>query len=442
MKRTRILTGAAVAIVTAVVAVLGGAFGGGSGSVGARAQSTGRDKAVLGSLLSGLAEGDTAGYVRRLERRVDRRPHDANGLILLGFAYQQRARETGDPRFFSLSERALSRGRLSSATKALADTALAGLAVSRHRFAAALPLARAALRANPSNGTAYGALGDALLNLGRYRKAFAAYDRMAELSPSVGSYGRIANARELTGRPGVAAEALRLALTLDVPVREYRAAAFVQLGNIALNMGRLGRARRAYANARSALPGYIHAQAGLARVAAARGDYREAVVLFGRVVDRLPLPQYVIWQGDTLRAAGRRREARRAYALVRATERIQEANGVRTELQTAIFDLDHGRRVRDALGRAREAYGRAPSIDAADGLAWALERNGRCSEALGYSRRALRLGTRDALKFFHRGMIERCLDDPAEARRWFQRALEANPHFSLLWTPVTRRYAS
>jgi tetratricopeptide (TPR) repeat protein len=124
------------------------------------------------------------------------------------------------------------------------------------------------------------------------------------------------------------------------------------------------------------------------------------------------------------------------------TERIQEANGVRTELQTALFDLDHGRQLRDALGRAREAYARAPSIDAADVLAWALERNGRCHEALGNSRRALRLGTLDALKFFHRGTIERCLDHPAAARRWFRRALETNPYFSLLWAPVARSYVS
>jgi tetratricopeptide (TPR) repeat protein len=443
MHRTRILTASAAAIVTATIAVLGGAFGGGgNGGAGARAQATSGDKAVLGSLLSGLAGNDTAAYVARLERRVSRQPHDASTLVLLGLAYQQRARETGDPTFFSLSERALRRARLSAATDELASTGLASLAVSRHRFAAAIPLARAALRTNPENGTAYGALGDGLLNFGRYREAFAAYDRMAELSPSVASYGRIAHARELTGRPAAAAEPLRLALTLDVPVPEYRAAAFVQLGNIAFNVGRLDRARRSYAKALAALPGYVHAQAGLARVAAAKGDYRGSAALFRRVVDRLPLPQYAIWRGDVLRAAGKSSAARRAYALVEVEERLLEANGVRTELQTALFDLDHGRRLSDALRRARKAYALAPSIDGADGVAWALERNGRCREGLAYSRRALRLGTLDSLKFFHRGMIERCLGHPAGARHWLRRALHTNPYFSLLWAPVARRYAS
>jgi tetratricopeptide (TPR) repeat protein len=437
--RTRIPIAIAV-VIGAGTAVLGGAFGGGDG-VAPRAQPTSGDRAFFTRLLSGLAGNDTAAYVGRLEHRVSQQPHDANTLLLLGFAYQQRARETGDPRFYSLSERAFHRAERVPRAGGLVSTGLAALAVSRHRFADALPLARAALRVNPHNGTAYGALGDALLNLGRYGRAFAAYDRMAELSPSVASYARVAHARELAGRPDAAAEALHLALTLDVPVPEHRAAALVQLGDISFNVGHLLRARRAYGRALAARPGHVHAQAGLARVAAARGRYHRAAALLQRVVDRLPLPQYAIWQGDVLKAAGRRLAARQAYGLVGAAERIQAANGVRTELQTALFDLDHGHRLKDALVRARKAYARAPSIDGADVLAWALERNGRCGQALVYSRHALRLGTRDALKFFHRGMIERCLGHRAEARRWSRRALAANPYFSLLWTSVARRNA-
>jgi tetratricopeptide (TPR) repeat protein len=430
MTRTRIFIGIATALAGTTVALFGG--GTGTGSQAAAPPSAG-DTAVLSRLLVGLAGNDTRRYIAKLERR----PRDRNTLLLLGLAYQQRARETGDPRFFTLSERAL---RMAG-SGGLTDTGLAALAVSRHRFAAALPLAREALRANPEDATARGALGDALLNLGRYRRAFAAYDRMAELSPSVASYSRIAHARELIGRPRAAAEALELALTLQVPVREHRAAGLVQLGNVKFNRGDLVGARRAYAAALASFPGYVHAQAGLARAQAAAGDFRHAVPLFRRVVERLPLPQYAIWQGDTLRAAGMAAAARRAYDLVAVIERVQAVNGVRTELQSALFDLDHGLRLRDALARGREAHTRAPSIEADDVLAWGLARNGRCSEALRYSKRALRLGTHDALKFFHRGMIERCLGHGADARKWFRRALAVNPHFSLLWAPAARTFS-
>jgi tetratricopeptide (TPR) repeat protein len=118
------------------------------------------------------------------------------------------------------------------------------------------------------------------------------------------------------------------------------------------------------------------------------------------------------------------------------------ANGVKTDLETAQFDVDHAIRLPQALQIARAARTDRPSIDGDDVLAWALTRNGRCTQALPFAERALRLGTRDAMKLFHRGMVERCLGHPEDARPWFQRALALNPHFSILWAPVARRYAS
>ena len=128
-----------------------------------------------------------------------------------------------------------------------------------------------------------------------------------------------------------------------------------------------------------------------------------------RAVAVLPIPAYAIWLGDILEVSGQKAAARREYALVGAIEKLFAANGVRTELQTAVFDLDHDRSVADALARARTAYESAPSIYAEDALAWGLYRTGRCEEARTHSVRALRLGTRDALLVFHRAMIERGL---------------------------------
>jgi hypothetical protein len=127
---------------------------------------------------------------------------------------------------------------------------------------------------------------------------------------------------------------------------------------------------------------------------------------------------------------------------VHALERVLAANGVRTELSTALFDLDRGVRVADALARARAAYRAAPGLSAADAVAWGLYRTGRCAEARVWSKRALTLGTEDGLLLFHRGMIERCLAGDAAARNWFGRALAANPTFSLRWAPLARELAT
>ena len=261
---------------------------------------------------------------------------------------------------------------------------------------------------------------------------------MALLAPGVASFTRVASARELIGHRAAAATADELALEAGSVVPENEAWAMVQLGNVDFNGGRLDDAARAYRRALHRLPGYVHAEAGLARVEAARGHYPSAVRRLRGVVGRLPIPAYVILLGDALHASGQERAARREYALVGTIERLFAANGVRTELQTALFDLDHRRHVADALERARIAYRSAPSVYAEDALAWGLFRAGRCAEAKSHSAHALRLGTRDALLFFHRGMIERCLGSKS-ARTWFERALATNPHFSILWAPVARR---
>src|SRR5262249_59301789 len=93
-----------------------------------------------------------------------------------------------------------------------------------------LRLAREAIRLDDGNGPAYGALGDALLNLGRYDAAFQAYDRMAVLAPGVPSFTRVANARELIGRPRAAMRADELALESRVGIPEQIAWTEVQLG--------------------------------------------------------------------------------------------------------------------------------------------------------------------------------------------------------------------
>jgi tetratricopeptide (TPR) repeat protein len=158
-----------------------------------------------------------------------------------------------------------------------------------------------------------------------------------------------------------------------------------------------------------------------------------------RAVAEVPLPQFVASLGDYERLAGRPKAAAQQYGLIGVINRLLVANGVRTDLETALFRIDHGIDLHGTLALARLAQRERPSIDGDEVLAWALAQNGRCDEALRYSKLALRLGTKDALKYFHRGMIESCLGDHTVARTWFRRALALNPSFSVLWAPVARR---
>jgi tetratricopeptide (TPR) repeat protein len=433
----RIAFAGLAAAVAAAAALLGGVL-----NESAPAGAAATTPAAASALQTGFAAGDTASLVLRLGSAVRERPDDVRSLTLLGLALQQRMRETADAAYLTRAEAAVERALRIAPRDAQAIGALGSLRLSQHRFREALVLGRRAVRLAPHTARNLGIVGDALVELGRYDEAFATFDRMAGLKPGLASYARVSYARELIGRPDAAIEAMELALDAAGGQPEPTAWTHVELGKLHFGQGRLAPAERHFRAALAAFPGYVFALDALARVEAARGRVEPAIALARSAVAAVPLPQLVGTLGDLLRVAGREREAREQDALVGAIERLLSAHGVRTDLETALYDVDHGLRLADALDRARRAHAERPSVEADDVLAWALARNGRCGEAMRFSERALRLGTRDAPKVFHRGMIERCLGRHAAARASFRRALAVNPHFSLVWAPVARRYAS
>jgi len=428
MRRRLLIAGAAAAIAAAALSFGGALRVGGSGQ-------------AAGSAPVSVAEAASSAEatVARLQAQLRTDPRDAHGLALLGLAYEQRARETGDPAYYTKADGVLHRALALKPHDLLATSGLGSLALSRHRFKEALALGRKALRISPTTAVTYGIVGDADVELGRYAAAFRAFDTMARLKPGLASYSRIAYGRELLGQTAGAIQAMQLAVDAATSEREPTAWTRWQLGKLYWSAGRLDAAEHQYRAALATFPNYVYALDALAQVEAARGHTAQAISLERRAIDEVPLPQFVALLGDLYRARGQLAPARRQYALVAVIQRLLVANGVKTDLETALFNVDHGIRLRHALALARRAQADRPSIDGDDVLAWALARNGRCAEALGWSRQALRLGTLDALKLFHRGMIERCLGHRSAARRYLHRAIALNPHFSIVWSPVARK---
>jgi len=434
----KILIAAAALVIAGFAALFGGALREGpSTPPSALAGSQSVEDFKAGFALN----ASTAVVVQNLQSTLYANPKDAHSWVLLGLAYQQRARETGDPSYYTKSGGALHRALALASDEELAYSGLGSLALSRHRFAEALALGEKAHALNRYDPRNYGVIGDALVELGRYPEAFRAFDTMSRLRPSLSSYARVSYGRELRGDTARAIRSMKLAVDAATDTAEPTAWTHVQLGKLYFGHGRLDAAEREYRIANASFPNYAYGLDALAQVVAAKGRLRQAIALEGRAVNIVPLPQYVAQLGDLYRVTGHPVLARRQYALIGAIERLLEANGVRTDLEIALFQVDHGISLPHALARARIGQRERPSIDGDDVLAWALTRTGHCTEALGYSRQALHLGTQDALKFFHRGMIERCLGHRALARDWFRRALALNPHFSLLWSPVAKRYA-
>ena len=434
----RILIGLAALVAAGFVAFFGGAFA---------SSPTTPPTALAGSqsaedFKAGFAlNASTQQLVASLQSTLELKPNDEHSWALLGLAYQQRARETGDPTYYTKSDGALHRALALDSKDYLIYSGLGSLALSRHRFTEALGWGEKAHSIAPKIAMNYGVIGDALIELGRYPDAFAAFNTMSHIQPSLTSYSRVSYARELQGETAKAVASMKLAVDAATDTKEPLAWTHVQLGKLYFGHGRYGIADKEESLALRIFPGYAYGLDALAQTRAAEGRYRSAIVLEQEAVNAIPLPAYVSLLGDLFRTTGHPVLAKREYDLIGAIDRLLRANGVRTDVDIALFQADHGIRLEQALVRARVGRAERPSIDGDDVLAWTLERNDRCGEALGYSKLALHLGTQDALKFFHRGMIERCLGNTQSAKAWFKRALALNPHFLVLWAPVAARYA-
>jgi tetratricopeptide (TPR) repeat protein len=435
--RRRFLIGGTVAAFAAAVLLLGGVFR----SQPRAAVSDALPAAVADELQRGFAAGDTQALVGGLQEELRDMPRNVKALETLGLAYQQRARETGDPTYYGKADGVLHRALALRPDDLIATAGLGQLALSRHRFREALVLGERARRISPTTAGVYGVIGDAQVELGRYREAFAAFDRMASLKPSVSSYARVSYARELRGDVVGAERAMRLAVDSAIGEREASAWTRAQLALLYVGSGHARRALTEVHAALAAFPGYPFALDAAAQVEVGLGHANSAIAYEQEAVARVPLPQYVELLGDLYASTGHVREAQREYGLIAVIQRLLAVNGVRNDLDVALFDVDHAIDLRRSLVLARRGHAERPSVVGDDVLAWALARNGRCDEALHYSQRSLRLGTRDALKFFHRGWIESCLGNRAAAASWYRRALRLNPHFSVLWAPAARKGA-
>jgi tetratricopeptide (TPR) repeat protein len=371
-----------------------------------------------------------------LQDQLRANPNDSQAATSLGQAYLQKARETGDPTYYPKAETLFDKAWNRNKSDFAAATGLGTLALARHDFANALEWGKRAHEINLYFPVAYAVMSDALIELGRYDEAVATIQEMVDLRPDLTSFARVSYIRELMGDIPGAVEAMERAQQAGAGRAENLAWVQAQLGNLAFNQGDLATARLHYEESMQTLDGYVFGEAGLARVAAAEGDYQQAINRYQTAIHTMPLPEFVIALGDVYSAAGQSSAADEQYALVDAMTQLYAANGVDSDIEMALFLADHDRDLEKAGEQARAGYERRPGIKSADVLAWTLYKSGNYSEAQKYSQEALRLGTKDALMLFHAGMIEQALGHKEAAVAHLESALTINPHFSVLYAPV------
>ena len=257
-----------------------------------------------------------------LEARLASRPSDVRTYSTLGGAYLQKARETSDPSYYKLAEQAMDRALAQDPQNIDALVGMGSLALARHQFREALQWGERARALAPYSARILGVIGDAHVELGEYEGATSTFQRMVDLRPDLSSYSRVSYLRELTGDIPGAMDVMERALAAGSPFAENTNWTRVQIGNLHFNSGDLDGAETLYRAALQYYPGYLHAQAGMAKVMAARGRYVDAIALYQQAVEQVPFPGYVIALGDVYAAAGRTDQAAKMYALVRVQERL------------------------------------------------------------------------------------------------------------------------
>jgi cytochrome c-type biogenesis protein CcmH/NrfG len=430
---TRTLTVTAIAVAALVAAGLGPVLPGRGG-----APATGGVPAAGASAF--LRPRDASSLARSIEvlrERVTAMPGDAGAWAGLGLAYLQQARITGMPEYYPLAEGALERSLGVRPASAEALLGMATLAAAEHDFETALRLGTRMRALEPWDPNAHGIVGDALVELGRYDRAFASFQTMVDTRPDTASFSRVSYARELVGDLPGAIRAMRRARTFSGTPTDA-AWTSVHLGLLLLNLGRVRPASEAFRDAAGLDPSSAQPLVGLSMVAVARDDLPRARRLIEEATSRTPSPEHAIASADLAALAGDVGAAARGYDLARVGFRLLARAGVDVTLERALFEAEHGD-PRRALADARAAWARRRSMHAADAMAWALHANGRDDGAATYARRARSLGMREGLFLYHAGVIELSRRRPTEGRALLRRALEVDPWFSILGPPEARR---
>ncbi|MFJ8827239.1 tetratricopeptide repeat protein [Streptomyces sp. NPDC102467] len=381
---------------------------------------------------------DLTALIVRHEAELRKNPRDDRTWAALGAAYVERGTRTADSAFYPKAEQALGSSlKVRPRGNVAAVDGLAALAAARGDWPGAKKWGEAATKLAPNRWPAYSALIDAYQGVGDYKAAEKALEKLAGLTSGTPvTLGTATVYRDKGWREDAAALLTDAAARAGTPTEQ--AALLQRAGELAWERGEPADALRHFEAASAADPDFPAALAGQARALASLGRTSEALRAYQRAIAKRPAPEYALELGELYESLHLGGAARAQYAMLRARAAAQGAHGVDDALVLGRFEADHGD-PEAAVERLRAEWKRAPGVQAADALGWALHRAGEDDEAIGLLRRATDRqkggSLRSGLIMYHRGAVERELGLYGAARRHIGEALRINPTFSPLLAP-------
>ncbi len=392
----------------------------------------------------------TDGWIATAQKKAAAAPKNSAAYDDLGQAYFQKARETGDAAFYQLAETTLQKALALAADDPNEQAAskpcvhLALVYMGEHRFRDALTYADQSLSGGVASPEAFALMGDAHADLGQYEEAEADYRSLAQMgafsrSPLQIAYvhdSRLSYLKYIHGDSDAAIALMKSAVWAGLQSRipaENMAWLYYELGERYFSTGDLKNAELAYASGVQTDPNHFRALAGLAKVRAAQGRMDEAIQLYQRSLNVVPMPAYLAELGDVYRKVGRMKEAQQQYDLVEYIGYLNNINKVLNGRELAEFYADHDSKLGEALTLAREELALRQDVVTWDVLAWVLYKNHKLPEAADAMQHALAYKTKNALFYFHAGMIYRSMGEEAKASQSFADALKFNPAFHVVF---------
>ena len=147
------------------------------------------DEKITESMVGNLTDAK----IKHYHRKINQDPANYTNYDNLAQNYIQRARETGEQRYYEEAQKACMESLRIYPDNYVAIVLLAKTEIAEHAFEKALENAKKAVGLKPERSPAYGILGDAYLKLGDKQKAQEAYEKMLVIKPNIDSYSRIAN---------------------------------------------------------------------------------------------------------------------------------------------------------------------------------------------------------------------------------------------------------
>jgi tetratricopeptide (TPR) repeat protein len=248
---------------------------------------------------------------------------------------------------------------------------------------------------------------------------------MLDMRPgNVPGLTRAAYLRELFGDHAGAVEFMDMAYrrTADTEV-EDRAWILTQIAHLSLLTCRTAAAEQLLDDALGLFPGYHYAVAQMAEVRAQQGRFDEAATLRERHYAAAPHPENQFELAKALERAGRAADAQVAFREFETAARREMKGWDNANIELIYYYADHANKPAEALAIAEREAARRQDVRTLEALAWALHKNGRSQDALGQIKKALAVGIKDPVSFYHAGTIAGAAGATDDARSYLDQSL-------------------